>query len=43
VSRLEHLHTRYVKKISLLDRLESARLLSRQLAAARTRSSMLEI
>jgi hypothetical protein len=43
VSRLEQLHTRHVKKISLLDRLESARLLPRQLVAARTGSRMLEM
>jgi hypothetical protein len=43
VSRLEHLRTRRVKKISLLDRLESARLLPRQRVASRTGSRMLEM
>jgi hypothetical protein len=43
VSRLEQLHTRHVKKISLLDRLELARLLPRQLVASRTGSQMLEM
>jgi hypothetical protein len=43
VSRLEQLHTRHVKKISLLDRLDSARLLPRQLVASGTGSPMLEM
>ena len=43
VSHLEHLHARHVKKISLLDRLESARLLPRQLVASRAGSRMLEM
>jgi hypothetical protein len=43
VSRLEHLHTCHVTKISLLDRLENAGLLPRQLVASRTGSPMLEM
>jgi hypothetical protein len=43
VSRLEHLYTRHVTKISLLDRLENAGLLPRQLVASRTGSPMLEM
>jgi hypothetical protein len=43
VSRLEHLHARHVKTFSLLDRLESARLVPRQLVATRTGSRMREM
>jgi len=44
VSRLEQLRARHTKKISLLDRLESARLLPRQLVvASRTGSPILEM
>jgi hypothetical protein len=43
VSRLEHLRTRHVQKISLLGRLESAQLLPRQRVASCTGSRMLEL
>jgi hypothetical protein len=43
VSRLEDLRTRHVKKISLLDRLESAQVLPGQRVASCTGSRTLEL